>query len=86
MVFYYFLLSSLHWTNSGEVVVMTITGGRGTLFGPLWGALGIILLRDIISNYTESWGLIMAILFMAVILGFRSGIIGILPTKLKVTL
>ena len=79
-------LSSLHWTNSGEVVVMTITGGMGTLFGPFLGAVGIILLRDIISNYTESWGFIMGILFMAAVLGFRSGLIGILRTKLRLNI
>jgi branched-chain amino acid transport system permease protein len=79
-------LSSLHWTNSGEVVVMTITGGMGTLFGPVLGAVGVILLRDIISNYTESWSFIMGTLFMAAVLGFRSGVIGILRTKLKLDL
>ena len=79
-------LSSLHWTNSGEVVVMTITGGLGTLFGPVLGAVGVILLRDIISNYTESWTFIMGILFMAAVLGFRSGLIGILRTKLRLTI
>lgn len=79
-------LSSLHWTNSGEVVVMTITGGLGTLFGPVLGAVGVILLRDIISNYTESWTFIMGVLFMAAVLGFRSGLIGILRTKLRLTI
>ena len=49
---------------------MTITGGMGTLFGPVMGAVGIILLRDLISNYTESWSFIMGLLFMAC----RSGI------------
>jgi len=76
-------LNSLHWTNSGEVVVMTITGGMGTLFGPVLGAVSIILLRDIISNFTESWTFIMGLLFMAAVLGFRSGIIGILRNKLR---
>jgi branched-chain amino acid transport system permease protein len=76
-------LGSLHWTTSGEVVMMTITGGMGTLFGPVLGAVGVILLRDIISNFTESWSFIMGLLFMATVLGFRSGLIGILGKKLK---
>jgi branched-chain amino acid transport system permease protein len=76
-------LSSLYWTNSGEVVVMSIVGGMGTLFGPVLGALGIILLRDTLSNYTESWSLVMGILFMASVMGFRGGIIGIIKGKLK---
>jgi branched-chain amino acid transport system permease protein len=71
-------LSSLYWTTSGEVVVMTITGGMGTLFGPVLGAAGIILLRDTISTFTESWSFVMGILFMAAVLGFRGGIIGII--------
>lgn len=76
-------LSSLYWTNSGEVVVMTIVGGMGTLFGPVLGALAIILLRDIISNFTQSWSLIMGLLFMGSVLGFRGGIIGIIRDKFK---
>ncbi len=79
-------LSSLHWTTSGDVVVMTITGGLGTLFGPVLGAVGIILLRDIISNFTESWTFIMGVLFMAAVLGFRGGLIGILRSKLRLTI
>ncbi|MEW6140222.1 MAG: branched-chain amino acid ABC transporter permease [Thermodesulfobacteriota bacterium] len=71
-------LSSLHWSTSGEVVVMTITGGMGTLFGPVIGAVFIILLRDIISNYTESWSLIMGIIFMVAVFAFRGGIMGLL--------
>jgi branched-chain amino acid transport system permease protein len=76
-------LSSLYWTNSGEVVVMSIVGGMGTLFGPVLGALGIILLRDILSNFTESWSLVMGLLFMASVIGFRGGIVGIIKDKLK---
>jgi len=76
-------LGSLYWTNSGEVVVMTIVGGMGTLFGPILGALGIILLRDIISNFTQSWSFIMGILFVASVIGFRGGLIGIIRDKLK---
>ena len=71
-------LSSLHWTTSGEVVVMTITGGMGTLFGPVIGAAFIILLRDIISNYTESWSLFMGLIFMVAVFAFRGGIAGLL--------
>ncbi len=79
-------LGSLHWTTSGEVVMMTITGGMGTLFGPVLGAVGVILLRDIISNFTESWSFIMGLLFMATVLGFRSGLIGILGKRLKLNI
>jgi branched-chain amino acid transport system permease protein len=43
---------------------MTIVGGMGTLLGPVLGAVCIILLRDIINSLTESWSLIMGLLFM----------------------
>ncbi|MFO7984611.1 MAG: branched-chain amino acid ABC transporter permease [Desulfatiglandaceae bacterium] len=74
-------LGSLHWTISGEVVIMSIVGGMGTLFGPMLGAIGIILLEDIISNFTDCWSFIMGLLFMASVLGFRGGIMGIIRRK-----
>jgi branched-chain amino acid transport system permease protein len=74
-------LSSLYWTTSGDVVVMTVVGGMGTLFGPVIGAAVTILLRDILSNFTESWNTVMGILFMASVLGFQGGIMGILRKK-----
>ncbi len=76
-------LSSLYWTTTGEAAVMTITGGMGTLVGPIIGAVLIILLRDIISAHTEMWNLFMGLMFMAVVLGFRGGIVGLLRDKLK---
>jgi len=77
-------LSSLHWTTSGEVVVMTIVGGMGTLFGPTIGAVFIILLRDIISNYAESWSLFLGLIFMIAVFAFRVGIMGLLSRTKEV--
>jgi len=76
-------LSSLNWTTSGDVVVMTVIGGMGTLFGPVIGAACTILLRDILSNFTESWNTIMGVLFMASVLGFQGGIMGIIRKRFK---
>ncbi len=76
-------LSSLYWTTSGDVVVMTVVGGMGTLVGPVIGAAGTILLRDILSNFTESWNTVMGLLFMASVLGFQGGIMGIVRKKFK---
>lgn len=78
----YVPLGSMHWATSGEVVMMTIVGGMGTLFGPMLGAIAVVLLRDIIGSYTESWNLIMGILFMAAVLSFRRGILGFLKERL----
>ena len=78
-------LGSLHWTTSGEVVVMNITGGMATLFGPVVGAVSIILLRDIISNYTDAWSLFMGLIFMMAVFGFRDGIVGFFRNKVMPT-
>jgi len=75
-------LGSLHWTTSGEVVVMNIIGGMATLFGPAIGAVSIILLRDIISNYTDAWSLFMGLIFMMAVFGFRDGIVGFFRNKI----
>ena len=75
-------LGSLHWTTSGEVVVMNITGGMATLFGPVIGAVSIILLRDIISNYTDAWSLVMGLIFMMAVFRFRDGILGFFRSKI----
>jgi branched-chain amino acid transport system permease protein len=56
---------------------MTIVGGMGTLLGPVLGAVCIILLRDIINSLTESWSLIMGLLFMISVFGFRGGIMSL---------
>jgi branched-chain amino acid transport system permease protein len=77
-------LSSLNWTTSGDVVVMTVIGGMGTLFGPVIGAACTILIRDILSNFTESWNTIMGVLFMASVLGFQGGIMGIIRKRFKI--
>lgn len=76
-------LSTLYWTTSGDVVVMTVIGGMGTLLGPVFGSACTILFRDILSNYTESWNTIMGVLFMASVLGFQGGIMGIIRKKFK---
>ncbi|HSG94146.1 MAG TPA: branched-chain amino acid ABC transporter permease, partial [Afifellaceae bacterium] len=46
----------LHWTTSGEVLVMVILGGLGTLVGPVIGAAMLTLLRHELSNFTDYWG------------------------------
>jgi branched-chain amino acid transport system permease protein len=71
-------LETMHWATSGEVVIMTIVGGMGTLLGPMLGAMGIKLLEDVVSTYTESWALIMGILFIISVLSFRRGVLGFL--------
>ncbi len=76
-------VSTLYWPTSGEVVMMNVIGGTGTLFGPMAGAMLIVLLRDIVNTYTRLWGLVMGAVFMLAVLAFRQGIAGPAWRRLK---
>ncbi len=67
-------LESLSIFTSGDVVVMSIIGGIGTLYGPIFGAMLLVFLKNIISGYTEQWNLIMGALFIFSVLTLRKGI------------
>jgi branched-chain amino acid transport system permease protein len=71
-------LDSVHWSTSGTVVVMTILGGIGTLWGSVVGAALFLLLRDFLSTWTDAWGIVTGIIFAVVVLNFRRGIWGTL--------
>jgi len=47
--------SLLHWTVSGDILVMVVLGGVGTIVGPVFGAIVLLLLEEFISRYTEHW-------------------------------
>jgi branched-chain amino acid transport system permease protein len=68
----------LHWTRSAEVLVMVILGGMGSLFGPLLGAMALLLAEEILSSYTQHWMLILGPLLIGVVLWGRNGIHGLL--------
>lgn len=64
----------LHWTKSGELMMMVILGGTGTLFGPLLGAAAIVLLEAVLTAQTEHWQLPLGIILLAVVLFSRGGL------------
>jgi len=72
----------LDWTQSGNVVMMTLLGG-GTVnfFGPILGAAIFIVSRDLLSAYWESWMLVYGLIFVVVILFIPSGILGLIGGK-----
>jgi branched-chain amino acid transport system permease protein len=74
--------SVLDWTQSGNVVMMTLLGG-GTVnfFGPILGAAIFIVSRDFLSAYWESWMLIYGLIFVFVIIFIPSGILGLIGGK-----
>ena len=71
-------IESLHWSTSGQVVIMTLLGGAGTFFGPFVGAATYLVLEDAISVWTESWPLAIGAIFMVFVLFLPKGIWGTL--------
>lgn len=67
----------LSWALSGEVLVMVILGGAGTLWGPALGALAVNLLRYEVSSYTERWLTVLGLTFIAAVLFAPQGIAGL---------
>ncbi len=67
-------LENLHWSKSGEVVLMSVLGGIGTLWGSVLGAALVLLLRDWLSGITDASGVVTGAVFVALVLGFRRGI------------
>jgi branched-chain amino acid transport system permease protein len=70
-------LSDAHWSLSGEVVLMTLLGGMGTFAGPVLGAFTIIGLQDLLADRVGSWvTVIIGVIFVLCVVGFRRGFIG----------
>ncbi len=72
-----------HWTLSGEVLIMVIVGGTGSLLGPAVGAAVIIGLREELSSLTEYWMLFMGLFFVAVVVLAGDGIHGLLARLVR---
>jgi branched-chain amino acid transport system permease protein len=70
--------TNLHIMNSAQVLLMTILGGAGTLFGPLIGVIIITFLHDFITNYTTHWSLILGIIYVLVVIFIPDGIYNLL--------
>ena len=84
LVFRFATLSDAYWHTSGEVVLMTLLGGLGTVFGPVVGAGVIITLQDELSDKVGSWvTVIMGVIFVVCVLAFRRGIVGEAAAFLK---
>lgn len=68
----------MYWTRSGDLMVMVILGGMGTLFGPVMGSVVFLLLEELLSQITEYWALILGPLLLLIVLFGRGGIMGAL--------
>jgi branched-chain amino acid transport system permease protein len=69
-------LTDVHWTMSGEIVLMTLVGGLGTIFGPVVGAFIIIAMQQYLAGFGQWVLVIQGVIFVACVLAFRRGIIG----------
>jgi branched-chain amino acid transport system permease protein len=76
-------LSDVHWTMSGEVVLMTLVGGLGTVFGPIVGAAVIISMQNYLAELGSWVTVVQGVIFVVCVLAFRRGIVGEIAAKLK---
>lgn len=70
----------MHWTRSGDLIVMVVLGGMGSLFGPLIGAIVLLVLEEALSRVTEYWPIILGPSLLLVVLFARGGIDGLLAS------
>jgi branched-chain amino acid transport system permease protein len=68
----------MSWTRSGELIFMVILGGAGSLFGPVFGAIGFLVLEEYLSTITTYWQLPFGLLLIAAVLFVRGGAWGLL--------
>ena len=77
-------LSDVHWSMSGEVILMTLLGGVGTFFGPVLGAGIVISLQNLLADKVGSWvTVIIGVIFVLCVLAFRKGVVGELQAWLE---
>ena len=70
--------SVMNWARSGDLMVMAVLGGMGSVLGPVIGAVALLVLEEVLSGVTEYWQIIIGPLFLLVVLFARGGIDGLL--------
>ena len=78
IVFQLASLTDVYWTMSGEVVLMTLLGGMGTIFGPLVGAGLIVTMENYFAGFGAWVTVLQGIVFVVAVLMFREGIVGVI--------
>jgi len=79
-------LTDVHWSMSGEVVLMTLVGGLGTIFGPIVGAFVIIYMQNALAEFGQWVTIIQGCIFVVCVLLFRRGIVGEIAGLLRIRL
>ncbi|HEY7520962.1 MAG TPA: branched-chain amino acid ABC transporter permease [Methylomirabilota bacterium] len=83
LVFQLASLTDVHWTMSGEVVLMTLLGGLGTVFGPVVGAFIVITLENYLAQLGAWVTIVQGAIFVVCVLTFRRGVVGELGRLLR---
>ncbi len=83
IVFQLASLTDVHWTMSGEVVLMTLLGGLGMVFGPVVGAFVVVTLENYLAQLGAWVTVVQGLIFVVCCLSFRRGIVGELSRLLK---
>lgn len=83
LVFQLASLTDVHWSMSGEVVLMALLGGVGTIFGPVLGATIIVAMQNYFASFGAWVTIIQGVIFVIGVLLFREGIIGVVSRWLK---
>jgi len=68
----------MYWTRSGDLIIMVVLGGMGSVVGPVFGAIALLVLEETLSGITEYWQIILGPLLLLVVLFARGGIDGLL--------
>ncbi|MGB3276503.1 MAG: branched-chain amino acid ABC transporter permease [Castellaniella sp.] len=69
------------WTASGELIIMVLLGGAGTLIGPVVGAAGFLLLEEVLKGVTDHWMIIMGPVIVLIVLFLRNGLWGMIVSS-----
>jgi branched-chain amino acid transport system permease protein len=83
IVFQLASLTDVYWTMSGEVVLMTLIGGMGTIFGPLVGAAVIVTMQNYFAGFGAWVTVLQGAIFVLSVMLFREGIVGVISRWIK---
>lgn len=83
LVFQLASLTDVYWHMSGEVILMTLVGGVGTLLGPVVGAFALVMLQNYLAEFGSWVTIVQGVIFVACVLLFRRGIVGEIRLRLK---
>ena len=83
LVFQLASLTDVHWTRSGEVVLMTLVGGLGTLFGPVIGAAVIVTMQNYLAQLGSWVTVVQGLVFVVCVMLFRKGVVGEIANLIK---